>query len=131
MSNSSSFKSIENNYSSINSFDQLLDSLGFDDRKTLATTFVLPSINLIGTTMCALSVWIFFRRRFVDSVFVYYRLLCLVNVALLLNNIPLGLFMSPGKLFGHQKSTDLHQKIHLLAPKIIFFISRVVTKILY
>jgi hypothetical protein len=86
---------MENNYSSTNSFDQLLDSLGFDDYKTLATTFVLPAINLIGTTVCALSVWIFYRRRFVDSVFVYYRLLCLVNVFLLLNNIPLGLFISP------------------------------------
>ena len=75
--------------------DQLLDLLGFDMRKTLVVSFILPSMNLLGTMFCSLSAFIFFRRKFVDPVFYYYRLLCIVYIIHLVHNIPAGLLCSP------------------------------------
>ncbi len=58
-------------------------------------TFILPPINIIGTILCSVSAFIFFKARFVDPVFFYYRLLCLVNILNLILNIPYGLLYSP------------------------------------
>ena len=78
------------------SLNNLLDSLGFETWMTILTTFILPIIALIGILLCSLSTWIFFnRRQFVDSSFVYYRLLCLVYIIQLVYNIPFGLLFSP------------------------------------
>jgi hypothetical protein len=77
------------------SLDQLLDSLGFDMWKTIATTFVLPFINFFGIILCSLSAWIFFQKKFKDSVFYYYRLLCLVYVIHLIHSIPRCILFSP------------------------------------
>jgi hypothetical protein len=70
------------------SLDNLLDSLGFDEWKTITVSFILPTINVRGTLFCTLRSFIFFRRIFVDPVFVYYRLLCLVYIIHLIHNIP-------------------------------------------
>jgi len=76
------------------SLDDLLNSLGFDHWKTLVASFVLPTISLIGTSLCSLSVWIFYQSHFTSSVFFYYRLLCIVYIVHLLHNIPHGLLFS-------------------------------------
>ena len=77
------------------SLDQLLDSLGFDLWMTITSTFVIPTLSLIGVIFCSLSAWIFFQRNFKDPVFFYYRLLCFVYIIHLLHNIPSGLLFSP------------------------------------
>ena len=77
------------------SLDDLVGPLGFDEWKTLITTIILPFLNIIGTTFCSLSLWIFFRRQFVDSIFVYYRHLCIVYILSLLHNIPAFICFSP------------------------------------
>jgi len=89
--NSSNFSS--NNW--IPSFDELLATLGFSQWLTVASSFVLPSISLIGIILCSLSAYIFFQRKFVDPVFFYYRLLCLINVLHLTLGIPYGLVLTP------------------------------------
>ena len=95
MSNQSQINSSSLVESEIPSLDQLLDSLGFDQWKTIIASFVIPIISLIGIFLCLLSVWIFFQKRFKDPVFVYYRLLCIVYIIHLVHNIPFGLLFSP------------------------------------
>jgi hypothetical protein len=77
------------------SLDQLLDMLGFEKWEILTATFALPTISFKGILLCTLSAWIFFREKFKDPVFFYYRLLCLVYIIHLAHNIPAGLFYSP------------------------------------
>ena len=77
------------------SFENLLDSLGFDEWKTFTLSFILPAVNVLGITFCSLSGFIFFSRKFVDPVFFYYRLLCLVYITHLIHNIPAGVLCSP------------------------------------
>ena len=77
------------------SLDQLLDSLGFVPWKTITASVVIPTISSIGIILCSLSVWIFFRKKFKDPVFFYYRLLCFVYIIHLIHNIPYGLLFSP------------------------------------
>jgi hypothetical protein len=55
----------------------------------------LPVINFLGIVGCSLSLWIFFRKKFVDSIFFYYRLLCAINMLHLLHNIPACILFSP------------------------------------
>ena len=73
----------------------LLDSLGFSQWKTIIATFVLPIVSLLSIATCSLSLFIFFQRRFIDPVFFYYRLLCLVYIIHLVMTIPYGLLFSP------------------------------------
>ena len=80
---------------SLPSFDELLATLGFNQWLTVVSSFVLPSISLIGIILCSLSAYIFFQRKFVDPVFYYYRLLCLCYVLHLTIGIPYGIFYSP------------------------------------
>jgi hypothetical protein len=77
------------------SLDKLLDSLGFEQWKTVTVSIVLPIINILGIVFCSLSAFIFSRRVFIDPIFVYYRLLCIVYVVHLLHNIPASLIFSP------------------------------------
>ncbi len=77
------------------SLDSLLDSLGFDEWKTVTVSIVLPIINVLGIVFCSLSAFIFFRRVFIDPIFVYYRLLCILYVVHLLLNIPVCIIFSP------------------------------------
>jgi hypothetical protein len=77
------------------SLDQFLDMLGYEEWQILTASFALPSISFIGIILCSLSGWIFFREKFKDPVFFYYRLLCLVYAIHLAHNIPNGLFFSP------------------------------------
>jgi hypothetical protein len=96
MSNSSEFDANSNFSSALTpSFDELLDSLGIDQWSTVVTSFVLPSISLLGIILCSLSAYIFFQRKFVDPVFFYYRLLCLTNVLHLTLGILYGLLRTP------------------------------------
>jgi len=76
------------------SFDQLLDSLGFNEWVTIVTLFVMPILSLTCLIMCSLSAWIFFQKKFIDPVFIYYRLLCLVYILQLAHGIPLGILYS-------------------------------------
>jgi hypothetical protein len=79
----------------IPTLDELLDSFGFRQWFTVVTSFVLPSVSLLGTVLCSLSVYIYFQRKFVDPVFFYYRLLCLSYVVHLALGIPYGLLLTP------------------------------------
>jgi hypothetical protein len=76
-------------------YEELLDSLGFDLVKTILTTFLLPIISILGTILCLLSFWIFSQRRFVDPIFYFYKLLCIVYVIHLVHNIPYGIIFAP------------------------------------
>jgi hypothetical protein len=80
---------------SYESLDSLLDSLGFDEWKTVTVSIVMPVIIVLGIVFCSLSAFIFFRRVFIDPIFLYYRLLCLVYVVHLVHNIPLCIIYSP------------------------------------
>ena len=75
--------------------DELLDSLGFKLWQTTTMTFALTAIIFIGLIFCSISAWIFFQRKFKDSIFFYYRLLTLVFIFHLLHNIPSCLCFSP------------------------------------
>ena len=75
--------------------DDLLDTLGFNVGKTVTDSIVLPILNFLGLILCSLSAWIFFCGRFTDPVFVYYRLMSIVNILSLLHNIPEGILLSP------------------------------------
>ena len=77
------------------SLNTLLDTLGFSQWKTVIATFALPFISLISICLCSLSIYIFHRKRFTDSVFFYYRLLFLVYILHLIMTIPYGLLFSP------------------------------------
>jgi hypothetical protein len=77
------------------SINILLDTLGFSQWKTVIASFALPTISLLSICLCSLSLYIFNRKRFTDSVFFYYRLLCLVYILHLLMTIPYGILFSP------------------------------------
>jgi len=77
------------------SLDQLLDTLGFNEWITMTASFILPSTCLVGIVLCSLGVFIFFKSRFVNPIFFYYRLLCLVYIIHLAHVILHGLFFSP------------------------------------
>jgi len=85
----------QTNSSSILSFDELLDILGFSLWQTQINTFLLPPINLIGLIFSSYSLWIFTRSIFVEPIFFYYKLLCFVNVTHLLHNIPYCILLLP------------------------------------
>ena len=90
--------------------DQLLDSLGFVKWKTIILSFILPFINVIGIIFCAFSTHRFFRHKFLDPVFFYYRLLSIVYIIHLIHNIPYGVLCSPRyfpQLFTHLSSSYL------------------------
>jgi hypothetical protein len=75
--------------------DQLLDSLGYYEWITLTSSFIIPTISLMGIFICSMSGLIFFQPRFVNPVFYYYRLLCFVYIIQLAHGIPYGLLFSP------------------------------------
>jgi hypothetical protein len=75
--------------------NELLEKLGFDSITTVTTTFVLPVINLLGIGFCSISLWIFSQKNFTNPIFVYYRLLNIVNIIHLLHNVPKGVLFSP------------------------------------
>jgi len=77
------------------SLGQLFDLLGFDPWITMTATFVIPAISLIGIILKTSCTWIFFREKFKNPVFFYYRLLCLVYAIHLAYTIPFGLLVSP------------------------------------
>ena len=75
--------------------DKLLYSIGFKSWQTIGTTFVLSLCNFFGLIFCSISAWIFFDRKFKDSIFFYFRLLTLVFSFHLLHNIPFCILFSP------------------------------------
>ena len=78
------------------SLEEFLFMLGYEEWQILTATFALPSLSFIGIILCSLSAWIFFREKFKDPVFFYYRLLCLVYIIHLAHNIPKWyLFFTP------------------------------------
>ena len=99
MNNFTSFESSSSssflNQTSTKSLDQLLDQLGFSMWETVVDTFILPSINLVGVALCSFSFWIFSRPAFKDPIFFYYKLLCFVNILLLMHNIPFDILFTP------------------------------------
>ena len=74
---------------------QLFNSFGFDQDKTIVSSFILPAISFIGIWLCYLSAWIFYGEKFKDPVFFYYRLLCLVYVIHLVHNVLYGILYIP------------------------------------
>ena len=80
---------------SLKSLDEMLDSIGLAPWMSKVTTVSLPIINILGVVGCSLSAWVFFRKEFVDSIFFYHRLLCLVNIVSLVHNIPACILFSP------------------------------------
>jgi len=77
------------------SLEKLLESLGFSQSITFTSTFIIPSISLIGIIVCSLSVYIFLQPRFINPVYYFYRLLCVVYIVHLMHGIPFGLLFSP------------------------------------
>jgi uncharacterized protein YneF (UPF0154 family) len=77
------------------SLDQLLLSFGFTELEMITASFILLPICFMGACFCSLSAWIFYRPKFRQTSFFYYRVLCLVSVLHLLHGIPYGLFFSP------------------------------------
>jgi hypothetical protein len=102
------------------SLDKLLDSLGFEQWKTVTVSIVLPFINILGIVFCSLSVFIFFRRVFIDPIFVYYRLLCIVYVIHLLLNIPVCIIYSPRYL--PKLNTHISTKYQIFHAVIVHFL---------
>jgi hypothetical protein len=80
---------------SLPTFVQLLDSLGFSEWLTVMFSFALPSISLLGIILCSMSGWLFFQEKFKDPVFFYYRTLCVIYIIHLVHGIPYGLLFSP------------------------------------
>jgi hypothetical protein len=84
---------------------ELLDQSGFSICESFVNTFILPPINLMGLGFCSFSLWIFSQRSFSDPKYLYYRLLCLVNIIHLLHNIPgslsLALLYFPSSISTH------------------------------
>jgi hypothetical protein len=96
MSNfSSNVSSYENSTASLMSLDELLSTLGYYPYKEILATFVLPAINVLGLAFCALSLFIFSKKKFVHPSYFYYRLLCLVYIIHQAHNIPRGILFSP------------------------------------
>jgi hypothetical protein len=95
MSNQSEINSSFTLVAETPTLNQLLDSLGFDQWKTIISSFVLPAISFLGLILCSISAWIFYHKKFKDPVFYYYRLLCLVYIIHLMHNIPRGILFSP------------------------------------
>ncbi len=60
----------------------------------------------MGLGFCSFSLWIFSQRSFSDSKYLYYRLLCLVNIIHLLHNIPGS--ASLALLYFPPSSTNTH-----------------------
>jgi hypothetical protein len=89
-----------NTTNTLKSLDSLLDSLSFAPWMSIATTYVLTILNFLGVIGCSLSLWIFYRKKFADSVFFYYRLLCIINIIYLLHNIPACVLFTP-RYFPH------------------------------
>jgi hypothetical protein len=85
----------ETSVASVPSLENLLDQLGFSMWITLVNTFILPPINALGITFCSFNLWIFLRSKFLEPIFFYYKLLCLVNTLHLIHNIPFCIFFSP------------------------------------
>ena len=76
--------------------DELLNSLGINRYHAVLATIVLAMVNLIGALMSLISTWTFFQSRFnKNSVFIYYRILCMVQVIHLIQGIPYGIFYIP------------------------------------
>jgi hypothetical protein len=104
------------------SLEALLDSLGFKHWMTVTTSFVLPFVSLIGCIFCSLSLFIFNRRRFVNPLFFYYRLLCIVYIIHLLHGIPYGLVFTP-RYFPQLINTyviSLYQIYYMFASSFMF-----------
>ena len=102
---------MSNSSASILNLDELLDKLGFTQWQTTMASFILPVVNLVGLSFCSLSAWIFFRPKFTDPIYFYYRLLCLVYILHLVHNFFYGLFFSPRYLT--QINTYLSSLYHI------------------
>ena len=85
------------NFSSIPNLtlNELLDEVGFVPWLTITTTFVLPTMSMIGIVFCSISAKIFFMEKFADPIFFYYRVLTIVYIFGLVINIPSGILFSP------------------------------------
>ncbi len=94
-SSESSYSLNKSKISTTSSFNMLLDSLGFNQSLSILTSFVLPFINLISILLCSLSVYIFFHSRFMNQIYFYFRLLCLVYIIHSMHNIPFGPLFPP------------------------------------
>ena len=107
MSNSTYFLNINTNAT----LNQLLDKLGFTRLQTTTASFVLPVVNLFGMSFCSLSAWIFFRRKFIDPIYLFYRILCLVYILHLVHNFFYGILFVPR--YFTQMSTYLSSLFHI------------------
>ena len=77
------------------SLEQLLGQMGFAHWQAIVQTFILPPLNLLGIGFCLFSLGIFLRPSFVDPIFFYFKLLCIVNVIHLVHNLPSCILLSP------------------------------------
>ena len=79
----------------VTSLHVLLDSLGFNSWISVTASFIMPFLGLLGILFCSLSAFIFFRPRFINPIYVYYRVLCLIYIIQLIHGIPLGPILTP------------------------------------
>ena len=96
INSNNSFKEIEFYFPSPDTtLDELLEQLGYSTWKILVTAFALPTFNICGIIICSISACVFFKRKFSQSVFFYYRLLSLVYIFHLIHNLLYSIFFSP------------------------------------
>ena len=75
--------------------DELLALLGYQTWESISCLFLLPPLSAIGIVTNSISALIFFRSKFTDPIFFYYRLLSLVYIVSSLISTPGGFCFSP------------------------------------
>lgn len=100
--------------------DQLLDKLGFTQSHTITASFILPIVNVFGLSFCSLSAWIFFRPKFTDPIYLYYRILCLVYILHLIHNFFYGLLFSPNYFWLNTYLSSLYHIYYFFIGSFLF-----------
>ena len=74
---------------------RLLNQLEYEEWETITNGLVMPLVNALGVFTCSFSYFVFFKRKFSNHIFFYYRLLSLLSILCNLINILFGVCFSP------------------------------------
>jgi hypothetical protein len=84
-----------NESSMIYPLDDLLFSFGYWPISVQTYGIIIPMIALIGCILCALSLWIFYKKKFSAPIYWYFRVINITNIIQLAFAIPFGICFSP------------------------------------
>jgi hypothetical protein len=84
-----------NESSMIYPLDDLLFSFGYSPITIHTYGIIIPIISFIGCILCALSLWIFFNRKFSASIYWYLRVITIDNLIQLAFAVPYGICNTP------------------------------------